>query len=98
MVCDADMVLDVVLEVHRAVKTGADNLSDVGVSKKAAQHDPLKPPVRYQYALIHVLCHAVYFRQRYSHVCLEGTLESICQTNVRLLSDSCQTTGPGASS
>ena len=42
----ADMVLDVVLEVHRGVKTGADDLSDVGVSKEPAQHDPLNPPVR----------------------------------------------------
>ena len=42
------MVLDVVLEVHRAVKTGADDLSDVGTRQKEPPHAPLNPVVRRQ--------------------------------------------------
>lgn len=41
------MILDVALEVHRAVKTGADDLSDVGAGQQAP-HAPLNPTVRRQ--------------------------------------------------
>ena len=49
VLCGAEMVLDVVLEVHRAVKTGADDLSDVGAGQKSAPSAQLDPPVRPEY-------------------------------------------------